>query len=115
MKHLTRRKFLITLAGAASLGEPLWRQSVFAAMDAKPKTAPVSAPLAAPTEFTNRLRLPGASGLYTAAAAKDVKQITVSELNFEVLPRISSPFLAYVAVVGGKQLLNPTLLARPGD
>ncbi len=115
---MTRRKFLVTLAGAsaASLGEPLWRQSVFAAMDAGHKTAPVSAPPAAPPgEFTNPLRLPGTSGLYAAAAAKDVKQITVSELNFEVLPKLSSPFWAYVAEVGGKQLLNPTLLARPGD
>src|SRR3972149_10702045 len=103
MKHLTRRKFLIPLAGAASLGEPFWRQSVFAAMDAKPKTAPVSAPLAAPTEFTNRLRLPGARGLYTAAAAKDVRQITVSEVIFEVVAKLPSPFWAYVAVVGGKK------------
>ncbi len=114
-KHLTRREFLATLAGAAGLGGLAWRQSVFAATDAGQKTAPVSAPLAAPTEFTNRLRLPGASGLYAAVAAKDVKQITVSELNFEVLPNLSSPFWAYVAEVGGKRFLNPTLLARPGD
>ncbi len=116
MNYLTRRKFLVTLAGATSLGEPLWRQSVFAAMDAKPKIAPVSAPPAAPPrEFTNPLRLPGASGLYTPLQAKDVKQITVSELNFEVLPKLSSPFWAYVVEVGGKQLLNPTLRARQGD
>lgn len=53
--------------------------------------------------------------MYAAAAAKDVRQITVSELNFEVLPKLSSLFWAYVAEVDGKQLLNPTLLARPGD
>ncbi len=115
---MTRRKFLGTLAGAgaASLGGPLWRQPVFAAMDEGHKTAPVSAPSAAPArQFINRLRLPGASGLYAAVAGKDVKQITVSELSFEVLPKLSSPFWAYVADVGGRQLLNPTLLARPGD
>ncbi|MEK7231780.1 MAG: multicopper oxidase domain-containing protein [Pseudomonadota bacterium] len=39
----------------------------------------------------------------------------MSELNFEVLPKIPSPFWAYVAEVGGKRFLNPTLLARPGD
>jgi len=118
MNPLTRRKFLVTLAGAgaASLGEPWWRQSVFAAMDAGHKTAPVAAPATAPTgQFTNRLRLPGASGLYAGVPAKQVKQITVSELNFEVLPEVSSPFWAYVVEVDGKQLLNPTLLARPGD
>jgi len=118
LNHLTRRKLLVTFAaaGAASLGGPLWRQSVFAAMDAGHKTAPVPAPPTAPTgQLTNRLRLPGASGLYAAVAAKDVKQITVSEMNFDVLPKLSSPFWAYVAEVGGKRLLNPTLLARPGD
>jgi len=113
-----RRRVLAALAGAgaAGLGGLLWRQSVFAAMDAGHQTAPVSAPPTAPTgQFTNRLRLPGASGLYAAVAAKDVKQITVSEMNFEFLPKLSSPFWAYVAEVGGKRLLNPTLLARPGD
>lgn len=117
MKHLTRRKFLVALtsAGATGMGGLSWQQSVFAAMDAGHKTAPVSVPLAAPTELTNHLRFPGASGLYAAVAAKDVKQITVSKLNFEVLPNLPSPFWVYVAEVGGKRFLNPTLLARPGD
>lgn len=85
-------------------------------MDAGPKPASVSGtPAESAGHFINRLRIPGASGLYAAVAAKDVKQITVSKLNFEVLPTIPSPFLAYVAEVGGKQLLNPTLLARSGD
>ncbi len=119
MNRYSRRRFIAasgTAAAAAGLGGLLWRQSVFAAMDAGHKTAPVSAPPTAPTgQFTNRLRLPGASGLYAAVAAKDVNQITVSELNFEVLPKLSSPFWAYVAEVSGRRLLNPTLLARPGD
>ena len=119
MNRFSRRRFIAANAAAATaagLGGLLWRQSVFAAMDAGHKTAPVSAPPTAPTgQFTNRLRLPGASGLYAAVAAKDVTQITVSEMNFEILPRISSPFWAYVAEVGGRRLLNPTLLARPGD
>ena len=119
MHHLTRRKFLTMLAGAGAtgLGGPFWlHEAAFAAVDAGHQTAPVPASAALPAgQFTNRLRLPGASGLYAAVAAKDVKQITVSELNFEVLPRISSPFWAYVAEVGGRQLLNPTLLARSGD
>jgi len=119
MKHLSRRKFLATLAGAGAtgLGGLLWRhEPAFAAVDSGHQTTPGSTPSITPTEpFTNRLRLPGASGLYAAVAAKDVKQIRVSELNFEVLPKLSSPFWAYVAEVGGRQLLNPTLLARPGD
>ncbi len=116
MEHLSRRKFLTVLAGTAGLGGLSLRQSVFAAMDAGHETAPRPASPALPAgPFTNRLRLPGASGLYAAVAAKDVKQITVSELNFEVLPKIPSPFWAYVAEVGGKRFLNPTLLARPGD
>jgi len=116
MNRFPRRRFIAASAAAAGLCGLLWRRSVFAATDAGHKTAPVSASPTAPEEqFTNRLRLPGASGLYAAVAAKDVKQITVSEMNFEILPRISSPFWAYVAEVGGKRLLNPTLLARPGD
>lgn len=105
MKLPTRRTFLITLAsaGAAGLSGLLGRRKpAFAAAD------PAG-------QFTNRLRLPGVGGLYAAVAAKDIKQITVSELNFEVLPGLPSPFWAYVAEVGGKRLLNPTLLARPGD
>ncbi|MBI2289065.1 MAG: multicopper oxidase domain-containing protein [Betaproteobacteria bacterium] len=116
MNHLTRRKFLAALAGAAGLGELSLRQSVFAAMDAGHKTAPVSgAPAESAGHFINRLHIPGASGLYAGVPAKDVKQITVSELNFEVLPKVPSAFWAYVAEVGGKRFLNPTLLARPGD
>ena len=105
MNQATRRKFLITLAGAGAAGMSALlgrRNPVFAATD-----------LAG--QFTNRLRLPGASGLYATVAAKDVRQITVSELNYEVLPGLPSPFWAYVAEAGGKRLLNPTLLARPGD
>ena len=96
---------MITLAGASAAGLSglLGRRNpAFAAAD------PAG-------QFTNRLRLPGASGLYAAVAAKDVRQITVSAMNFEVLPKLSSPFWAYVAEVSGRRLLNPTLLARPGD
>ena len=119
MHHLSRRKFLTTLAGAgaAGLGGVLWRREpAFAAVDAGHQTVPGSTPPTTPTgQFTNRLRLPGASGLYAGVPAKDVKQITISEVNFEVLPKVSSPFWAYVAEVNGRRLLNPTLLARPGD
>jgi suppressor of ftsI/bilirubin oxidase len=114
-----RRTFLAALAGAgvSGLGVMLSRrESAFAAADAGRQTAPAPAPTSPPAgHFTNRLRLPGTSGLYAAVAAKEVKQITVSELDFEVLPRLYSPLWAYVAEVDGKRLLNPTLLARPGD
>jgi suppressor of ftsI/bilirubin oxidase len=105
MKQLSRRKFLATLAGASAAGLSGlsgWRNPAFAAANTV-------------GQFTNRLRLPGASGLYAAVMAKDVRQLTVSALDFDVLPRVISPFWAYVADVGGMQLLNPTLLARPGD
>jgi len=105
MSFTTRRKFLAALAGAgaAGLGGFPWRrEAALAAVD------PAS-------QFTNRLRLPGADGLYAAIAAKDVRQLTVSELTIDVLPNLPSPFWAYVAEAGGKRLLNPTLLARPGD
>ena len=119
MNHLSRRRFLAALAGAGAAGLAgglLRREPAYAASGAGEQTTSQAAPPgAAEGLFTNRLRLPGASGLYAAVAAKDVGQITVSELNFEVLPGLPSPFWAYVAEVGGKRLLNPTLLARPGD
>ena len=105
MNSTTRRKFLAALAGAGAAGLSGlsgWRNPAFAAADPAGR-------------FTNRLRLPGTSGLYAPVAAKEVRQITVSELNFEVLPKIPSPFWAYVTDIGRRRLLNPTLLARPGD
>jgi suppressor of ftsI/bilirubin oxidase len=105
MGFTTRRRFLAAFAGAgaAGLGSLLWRRG--AALAAGDSAA----------RFTNRLRLPGADGLYSAIAAKDVKQLAVREMTFDVLPGLPSPFWAYVAEASGKQLLNPTLLARPGD
>jgi suppressor of ftsI/bilirubin oxidase len=105
MGFTTRRKFLAALAGAsaAGLGGSLWPRSLaHAAADPA-------------DQFTSRLRLPGADSLYTPIAAKDVKKLTVSELTFEILPKLPSPFLAYVAEAGGRRLLNPTLVARAGD
>ncbi|MBI3041787.1 MAG: multicopper oxidase family protein [Betaproteobacteria bacterium] len=119
MNHLSRRKFLAALAsaGAAGLGGVLLRRKpAYAASGAGEQTTSQAAPASAAERlFTNRLRLPGASGLYAVVAARDVRQITVSELDFEVLPGLPSPFWAYVAEVDGKRLLNPTLLARRGD
>jgi len=116
VEHSSRRKFLVALgsAAAAGLNGLLWRREPAFAATAERQTMAVPSPSAA-RQFINRLRLPGASGLYAAVAAKDVKQITVSELNFEVLPKVPSEFWAYVAEVGGKRFLNPTLLARRGD
>ena len=105
MNSTTRRKFLAALAGAGAAG--------LGGLSGRPNAAFAAANAAG--QFTHRLRLPGASGLYAAVMAKDVRQLTVSELDFEVLPGILSPFRAYVADVGGRRLLNPTLLARPGD
>jgi blue copper oxidase len=105
MNLSTRRKFLITLASAGAAGlSGFWgrRNPALAAADSA-------------GQFTHRLRLPGVSGLYAAVAAKDVKQLTVSALEFAILPGIPSPFWAYATEAGGKPLLNPTLLARPGD
>jgi len=119
MNPLSRRSFLAAFAGAGAAGLAgglLRHEPVFAASGAGEQTTSSAVlPGAAERLFTNRLRLPGASGLYAAVAAKDVRQITVSALDFEVLPGLASPFWAYVAEVGGKRLLNPTLLARPGD
>jgi suppressor of ftsI/bilirubin oxidase len=104
MSFTTRRKFLAALAGAgaAGLGGLPWR------LEAVPAADPAS-------QFTNRLRLPGSGGLYATVMAKEVRQLEVSEMQFEVLPKIPSPFWAYAAEVAGSRVLNPTLLARPGD
>jgi suppressor of ftsI/bilirubin oxidase len=117
MHHVSRRTFLAALAGAgaAGLGGALRRREPAYAASGGQTTSQAAPPGAAEGLFTNRLRVPGASGLYATVGAKDVRQITVSEQNFEVLPGLPSPFWAYVAEVGGKRLLNPTLLARRGD
>ncbi len=101
----TRRRFLAALAGAgsAALGGSPWRR------------AAASAAADSAAQFTNRLRLPGSSGLYAVVLAKDLGQLMVGEMQFEVLPKVPSPFWAYAAEVAGSRVLNPTLLARPGD
>lgn len=105
MSFTTRRRFLAALAGAsaATLGGLPWRR------------AAASAAGDSPGQFTNRLRLPGSGGLYATVMAKEVRQLVVGEMQFEVLPKVPSPFWAYAAEVAGSRVLNPTLLARPGD
>jgi suppressor of ftsI/bilirubin oxidase len=65
--------------------------------------------------FTNLLRLPGASGLYGVMRASDFREVRVVRTEVEVLPGKRTPFLAYAVESGGKQFLNPALLARRGD
>ena len=65
--------------------------------------------------FANPLRLPGASGLYGVIRAAEIREVRVVRTEVEVLPGKRTPFLAYVVEAGGRQFLNPVLLARRGD
>lgn len=65
--------------------------------------------------FANPLRLPGASGLYGVMRAAECRELRVVRTEIEVLPGIRTPYLAYAAESGGRQFLNPALLARRGE
>ncbi|MDO8479066.1 MAG: multicopper oxidase family protein [Candidatus Rokubacteria bacterium] len=69
----------------------------------------------AAADFSNPLRLPGASGLYGVLRATEVREIRVRRTDLAVLPGLASPFWAYAVESGGKRFLNPTLVARRGD
>lgn len=65
--------------------------------------------------FANPLRLPGTSGLFGVMRAADLRELRVVRTQVEILPGTRTPFLAYAADAGGKQFLNPALLARRGE
>ncbi|HEX8009408.1 MAG TPA: multicopper oxidase domain-containing protein [Casimicrobiaceae bacterium] len=65
--------------------------------------------------FANPLRLPGASGLYGVLRVGDLRELRVARTEIEVLPGKRTPFLAYIAEAGGKQFLNPALLAKRSE
>jgi len=115
MTRLTRRGFLggvgaLGLAGVARLapadeGHGGARAAARAAAEIERAAA----------DFSNPLRLPGASGLYGVLKATEVREIRVRRTELAVLPGIASPFWAYAVESGGKRFLNPTLVARRGD
>lgn len=116
MNLITRRTFLRSVAalGAATASARL----AFATqqrVDGGAQAAEAKAIEKEAAGFVNPLRLPGASGLYGVMRAADFREVRVTRTELEVLPGKRTPYLAYVAEAGGKQFLNPALLAKRGE
>ena len=110
MYTISRRRFLQSMGAlGAAAGAPF----AFAVRDGGATAAAAIEKEAA--AFSNRLRLPGASGLYGVMRAADVRELRVLRTEIEVLPGKRTPYLAYVAESGGKRFLNPALLAKRGE
>ena len=118
MNWVTRRKFL---AGMATLSAAAATRFALAAQETPHHggvtiaAGGVDAIEKEAAEFSNPLRMPGASGLYGVMRAIDLRELHVARTEIEVLPGKRTPFLAYTTESGGKQFLNPALLARRGD
>lgn len=116
MNLIARRKFL---RGAAALGAAAGvPRLAFAARHRAGASAQAAGAAAIEKEaaaFANPLRLPGASGLFGVMRAADLREVRVVRTEVEVLPGKRTAFLAYAADAGGKQFLNPALLARRGE
>ncbi len=112
MNSITRRQFL---GRTAVLGVAAATPFAFAAGDRVQGGARDASAAAIEKEaaaFANRLRLPGASGLYGVMRASDLRELRVMRTELEILPGKRTPYLAYVAESGGKRFLNPALLAK---
>ena len=113
MNPVSRRRFL---QGVATLGATAaTTRFASAAMPAGAAAAEATAIEKEAAAFANPLRLPGASGLYGVTRAADLSEVRVIRTEIEVLPGKRTPYLAYAAESGGKQFLNPALLAKRGD
>lgn len=114
--RISRRSVLRRIAalGASAVAPRL----ALAAPDRAARGAPPNDAAALEKEaaaFANPLRLPGASGLYGMMRVSEVREMQVVRTEIEVLPGRRTPYLAYAVESGGRQFLNPALLARRGD
>ena len=111
MKQITRRTFL---RGMTALGATAGAPFALAAQDSA--GADVRSLEKEAAEFSNPLRMPGAAGLYGVVRAADLRELRVMSTEIEVLPGKRTPYLAYAADLGGgRQVLNPALLAQRGE
>lgn len=119
MFDLSRRQFIGSLSalGAAGAAPGMAFSAVRKTTQAASaeSAAAVSALEKAAAGFGNPLRLPGTSGLYGVLPASEFREVHVVRTEIEVLPGQRTPYLAYAVESGGKQFLNPALLARRGD
>jgi blue copper oxidase len=109
-----RRKFLISLAGAAGitgLAAGFLRSHRPRPGDPRAGTEP---PLPPDPAFPNPLRLPGTEGLYGLADASGSFTLTAKPVRQAILPGRPARLLAYEMEQQGKVLHNPVLRARTG-
>jgi len=112
MSQFNRRAFLISGAaalGAAAVGGLAWwyraRRTPPAAMEM---------PARAPAEFTNALRLPGASGVLGVLDASAPFTLVARSVPYAILEGKPAPLLVYEVTQEGKSWVNPVLRLRRG-
>ncbi len=74
-----------------------------------------AAPDASAGRFTNPLRLPGQDGLFPLVRANTLSRLTALPVQFPLRGKHPTALWAYQAELAGRLVLNPILLARPGD
>lgn len=65
--------------------------------------------------FTNRLKLPGSSGLLGILNADSQIQLSASEQKTGILPGLKTSLLVYQANYNGKTFINPIIKIKKGD
>jgi len=113
MSRFNRRTFLITGAaalGAAAAGGGLawWYRA-----QRTPPTA-MEMPARAPAEFTNALRLPGASGVLGVMDVSAPFTLVARSVPYAILEGKPAPLLVYQVEQEGTSWVNPVLRARRG-
>jgi suppressor of ftsI/bilirubin oxidase len=106
-----RRKFLVSLAGAA--GTAGLAAGFLRAHRPRPAPPP-EPPLPPDPAFPNALRVPGAEGLYGLADAAGSFTLVAKPTRQAILPGKPARMLAYEMEHQGRTLHNPVLRARTG-
>ena len=108
----SRRTALVAGAATAAgiAGGYAWRHNL---KPAAPETPP-SPPFKPDAAFPNKLRVPGAEGLYGVHDVNGAFTLSAKTVRLEIMPGKSAKLLAYEFESQGKRLLNPVIRLRSG-